>query len=212
MQHLVLLRAGICRLSLVLVFALNVFVSFTVSANEPSPKQSIQTFNATLLEAMKQADQLGYAGRYKLMEPVILDTFAFPFMGAQSIGRYWKSLNDEQQRLFLSVYTDWSIATYAGRFDGYSGERFEIVSESAPVQGTVTVVSKLIQSNEEPIVFFYLMRNIGGQWKVVDIQISGVSQLALTRAQFTEVMKNKGFDGLISMLKAKIAGFAQPKK
>jgi len=65
---------------------------------------------------------------------------------------------------------------------------------------------------EEPIAFSYLMRMVEDRWRVVDIQISGVSQLALTRAQFTEVMKSKGLDGLITMLKNKTAGFAQPKK
>lgn len=182
------------------------------AAEQPGPKEAIQTFNATLLDAMKRADELGYAGRYKLLEPVIKDTFALSFMGAQSTGRFWKTLGEEQKSLFLKTYIDWTIATYAGRFDGFSGERFELTSESAPVQGTITVVSKLIESNGEAIAFSYLMRKVENRWRVVDIQISGVSQLALTRAQFTDIIKNKSFDALISMLKEKTARFAQSKK
>jgi phospholipid transport system substrate-binding protein len=212
MESAIRRKGGIFNLLLILVCACAVSAPRIVAADQPGPKEAIQTLNATLLDAMKRADQLGYAGRYTVMEPIIKDVFAFSFMGAQSVGRYWKTLNDEQRSLFLKTYTDWSIATYAGRFDGYSGERFELVSESAPVQGTVTVISKLIQSNEEPIVFSYLMRNVEDRWRVVDIQISGVSQLAMTRAQFTEVMKSKGLDGLIAMLNSKTAGFAQPKK
>ena len=181
-------------------------------AEQPGPKQTIQIFNVALLDAMKRADELGYAGRYTLLEPIIKDSFALSFMGTQSLGRFWKTLTEEQRTLFLKTYTDWTLATYAGRFDGFSGERFEVVSESAPAQGTVTVISKLIESNNEAIVFHYLMRKVEDRWQVVDIQILGVSQLALTRAQFTDVMKNKSFDGLISMLKEKTAGFAQPKK
>lgn len=181
-------------------------------AEQPSPKKTIEAFNAALLDAMKRADELGYPGRHKLLEPIIKDSFALSFMGIQSIGRYWKTLPKEQQDLFLNTYIDWTIATYAGRFDGFSGERFEVVSESSPAQGTVTVISKLIESNNEAIVFHYLMRKIEDRWQVVDILILGVSQLALTRAQFTDVIKNKSFDGLIAMLKEKTAGFAQPKK
>lgn len=181
-------------------------------AEQPGPKKTIEVFNAALLDAMKRADELGYPGRYKLLEPIIKDSFALSFMGTQSIGRYGKTLSKEQQDLFLKTYIDWTIATYAGRFDGFSGERFEVVSESAPAQGTVTVISKLIESNNEAIVFHYVMRKVEDRWQVVDIQISGVSQLALTRAQFTDVIKNKSFDGLIAMLKEKTAGFAQPKK
>ena len=209
MEHVVRRKTTLFCFVLLLVWALS---APSIGVANPGPKDAIQALNAALLDVMKRADELGYAGRYKLLEPVIKNTFAFSFMGTQSIGRYWKSLNETQRGLFLSTYTDWSIATYAGRFDGYSGERFELVSESAPVQGTVTVISKLIQSNDEPIIFSYLMRNVENRWRIVDIQISGVSQLAMTRAQFTEVMKSKGFEGLISMLKEKIAGFARPKK
>jgi phospholipid transport system substrate-binding protein len=184
----------------------------TGKTEQPGPKQTIQTFNAALLDAMKRADELGYSGRYKLLEPIIKDRFALSFMGTQSIGRYWKTLPKEQQDHFLKTYIDWTIATYAGRFDGYSGERFEVVSESAPSQGTVTVISNLIESNNEVIAFHYLMRKVEDRWQVVDIKISGVSQLALTRAQFTDVIKTKSFDGLIAMLKEKTAGFTQPKK
>lgn len=205
-------KRGIFCLLLLLVCACAISAPRIAAADQPGPKESIQTLNATLLDAMKRADELGYAGRYKLLEPIINDTFDFSFMGTKSIGRFWETLNEEQRALFIKTYTDWSIATYAGRFDGYSGERFELVSESVPVQGTVTVISKLIQSNDEPIVFSYLMRNVKNRWRIVDIQISGVSQLAMTRAQFTEVMKSKGLDGLIAMLKSKTAGFAQPKK
>jgi len=181
-------------------------------ADHPGPKESIQSLNASLLDAMQRADALGYGGRYKLLEPVIRNTFAFSFMGTKSVGRFWEKLSEEQRSIFSKTYEEWSIATYAGRFDGYSGEKFEVISESTPVQGTVTVISKLIQANEEPITFYYLMRMIDGRWRVVDIQISGVSQLALTRAQFSDVLKSKGFTALITMLKEKTAAFAKPKK
>jgi phospholipid transport system substrate-binding protein len=173
------------------------------------PAGVIKKFNATLLEAMKKADELGFTGRYKLLEPAIKNTFALSFMAGQSPGRYWKTLTAGERDTLVRTYTDWTIATYAGRFDGYSGERFDIVSESGPVQGTVTVISRLVKQNGEEVGFHYLLRKVEGTWRVVDIQISGVSQLALTRAQFTAVMKDKGFNGLIAMLGEKIKGFGK---
>ncbi len=183
-----------------------VYSSYAASET-PGPSAVIGNFNDTLLEAMKKADQLGYTGRYKLLEPVIKDTFALPFMAMQTLGRYGKTLKDEDRRLFIKTYTEWTIATYSGRFDGYSGERFEVVSETGPVQGTVTVISKLIKQNGEEVVFHYLLRKTDRMWRVVDIRILGVSELALTRAQFTAVVKLEGFKALISMLEKKIRGF-----
>lgn len=181
-------------------------------AGRDDPSGVIRTFNETLLEAMKKAGELGYSGRYKLLDPVIKESFALSFMGAQSAGRYWKTMGQEERSLLIRTYTDWTVATYAGRFDGYSGESFQLASESLPVKGTVTVVSKFIQSDNEVIDFSYLLRRVEGRWRIVDIRISGVSQLALTRAQFTGILKEKGVEALVAMLREKIRGFSQNKK
>jgi len=207
--------SGVCSKRKMLIFSVVAFLLLTVllpvfssyAASEIlGPAAVIRNFNAALLEAMKKANQLGYAGRYKLLDPVIKNSFALSFMAGQSLGRYGKTLKPEERELLIRGYTDWTVATYAGRFDGYSGEKFEVASESGPLQGTYTVTSKLIKQNGEEVVFRYLLRKIEGMWRVIDIQISGVSQLALTRAQFTGVIKDKGFNGLISMLKEKIKG------
>ncbi len=199
-----------CLISTVLFLCMVLLVP-EARAEKSGAAEVVKKFNATLIDAMKRADELGYPGRYRLLEPVLKDSFAFLFMGSQSLGRYWKDLNSEDQKLFLNTYTDWSIATYAGRFNSYSGERFEMVSESEPDRGTVTVVSRLIDPNNEEVGFHYKLRKTDGKWRVVDIQISGVSQLALTRSQFVNVMRTKGFDGLLSMLKNKIDQFSRGK-
>jgi len=116
--------------------------------------------------------------------------------------------------LFLDTYTEWTIANYAEHFDDYSGQKFEPPSASKTDQDTVTVISKFTESgssgNEERD-FYYRLRKMEGKWRIVDIQISGVSQLALTRSQFVAVINSKGFSGLISMLKEKIKKFSESK-
>lgn len=171
------------------------------------PSDVIKTFNDTLLEAMKKAEEIGYSGRYKLLGPVIKESFALSFMCSQSAGRYWKNLKTNEKEELLGTYADWTVASYAGRFDGYSGEKFEIASEKGPSQGTVTVVSNLVKQDGETVKFHYSLRRIEDRWRIVDIQISGVSQLALTRAQFTGVIRDKGVAGLIANLEDKIRGF-----
>jgi len=204
-MHMVHCVIGLVVLLCVVLFPLR------GKADSKGPAEVIKTFNAALLESMKRADELGYSGRYKLLDPVVRNSFALSYMAGQSLGRYWKTIKETEQSALVKIYSEWSVATYARRFDGYSGEQFEVVSESAPDQGTVTVISKIIRPEKEGAVFHYKLRKIDGSWRVVDIQISGVSQLALTRSQFTSVMKEKGFDGLISLLKTKIGGLAQGK-
>ncbi len=179
------------------------------AADGPTPEHTIGRLNAALLDTMKGADELGYKGRYQLLEPVISDVFALSFMASKAMGSHWKKLTPKQREIYLKTYTDWTVATYAGRFDGYSGESFDI-SRSAPVdQDTVAVKSSILKPGGERIVDFkYLLRRMSGEWRIIDIRIVEVSQLALTRAQFVSVMNKEGFDSLISMLKEKTMAFA----
>jgi phospholipid transport system substrate-binding protein len=180
-------------------------------AEQSGPSGVISKFSSTLIDSMKRARELGYQGRYQLLDPTIKDSFALSYMAGISLGKYWKTLSEKDKHLLLETYTAWTIATYAGRFDDYSGEKFELISESAPDHDTVTVISSLIESDNKKTDFYYKLRKIDGKWRIVDIQISGVSQLALTRSQFTSVMDRKGFSALISMLKEKIKNFSERK-
>lgn len=187
-------------------------ISFPVHSGaeeKEKPSDVIKKLNGTLLECMKKGTELGYQGRYKLLEPVVKDSFALPFLAAQSVGGYWKTMSPAQKELYLKTYVDWTIATYAGRFNSYSGERFNVASEGQPVRSAIGVTSYIVKSNGEKVEFLYLMRQIEDRWRIVDIRMSGVSQLALTRSQFTSVLKSKGFDGLISLLKTRTKEFSE---
>ena len=104
----------------------------------------------------------------------------------------------------MDTYTDWTISSYAGNFDSYSGEKFEIRDGEESRGDNVAVVSNLVRPNEDNIDFYYTLRRFQDKWRIVDIRIEGVSQLALTRAQFVSVMKKTGFGGLIASLQEKI--------
>jgi phospholipid transport system substrate-binding protein len=202
----------IFRWMISIIFCLFTMLSGSYGRAEQSgPSDVISKFSSTLIDSMKRARELGYQGRYQLLDPTIKDFFALSYMAGISLGKYWKTLSEKDKQLLLETYTAWTIATYAGRFDDYSGEKFELISESAPDRDTVTVISSLIESDNKKTDFFYKLRKIDGKWRIVDIQISGVSQLALTRSQFTSVMDRKGFSALISMLKEKIKNFSETK-
>jgi phospholipid transport system substrate-binding protein len=195
-----------------ILFACLLLLPVSGRAEQRDAEASVKRMNSALLENMKRAKEIGFRGRYKLLDPVIRDVFALPFMGEVSMGSYWKSLSLEQKKLYLDIYTDWTITSYAANFDGYSGESFKIREGQKSSGKTVTVLSDLVRPHEDSIDFNYSLRLIQDKWRIVDIRIEGVSQLALTRSQFISIMKNKGFDGLISTLKEKIAVLRNKEK
>ena len=194
---------------LMIVFLVMVFMPFSGEAGQNRPSEVTKKFNSSLLEAMKGGGKLGYEGRYRLLDPVIRNSFALPNMARSAAGSYWDSFSEEERKVYLKTYSEWSVASYAGRFTGYSGEQFRLISESPPEGSTVSVISKLIESNGDDVEFNYQFRLVEGSWRIVDIRILGVSQLWLTKAQFVCVLGIKGFNGLITMLNGKIKELSQ---
>jgi phospholipid transport system substrate-binding protein len=173
------------------------------SAEEPSEAlvARIWAFHEALLDVMKRAGQLGVRGRHEKLAPVIGATFDLPAMSRIAVGPQWNAIPKEQQATLIEAFSRMTIATYASRFDGYSGERFEVDPVVETRKTGKIVRTRLIQSNGEPIALNYLMRDAGAGAKVVDVYLTGtVSELATRRSEFAAILAGGGPQALIESL------------
>lgn len=194
---------GILRL-----FALTmglVFLTAPVWGAE-APRDKITRLSTALLNVMKNADSLGFKGRQAKLRPVMAEIYDFAFMARIAVGAYWKTFERRDRERLIDAFKRMSIATYAARFDGYSGERFEIVSDEKSVRDTILVKTRLIKSDGSPVALNYLMRAKGGDdWRIIDVFLDArFSELARMRADYTAVIKRRGFEQLIEAIEAKI--------
>jgi phospholipid transport system substrate-binding protein len=167
------------------------------------PAARVKTFYAALLETMKDAKRLGVEGRYKKLAPVLHSTFDLPAMTRIAVGPAWTSFTPEQQAATTAAFTRMTVATYASRFDGYDGERFE-VDPKVVERGADRVVNTRLVTGAETVTLNYLMRSSGGDWKIVDVYLSGtISELASRRSEFSAILKSGGPDALASTLRAR---------
>jgi len=165
----------------------------------------IRTFYDALLATMKQAEQLGVRGRYDKLAPVIRATFDLPAMTRIAVGPEWTTIPPEQQAALTDHFSRMTIATYANRFDGWSGQSFEVDPEVTARNTGRVVRTKLIRPKEEPVTLNYLMRASGDTWKIVDIYLSGtISELATQRSEFGAILKTGGPAALIESLRQQI--------
>ncbi len=176
-----------------------------LAAAEPeSPSATVVRLNAVLLEVMQNADDLGYAGRHARLKPVLNEVFDFRRMARSSIGSSWNKLTDGQREDFVEAFAGLSVATYAARFDGYSGERFEVISEEPGRRGRILVRNQLIKSDGEAIRIDYLTHEKDGAWRVVDVLLkSTFSELAAKRSEYVSVIMRDGFETLLAALRDK---------
>lgn len=160
---------------------------------------AVGKFYAALLDSMKNAKALGVKGRYDKLSPVVQSTFDVPAMTKGAVGVSWDKIPADQQAQMTDAMARMMTATYASRFDDFTGEKLEVIGVAA--QGADTLVkTQIVQSNGKVVPINYLMR--GG--KVVDIHLDGtISELAGRRAEFGAILKSGGANALIASLNAK---------
>ena len=168
--------------------------------------------NASLLEVMKNAKTLGYAGRVEKIGPIIDRAFDVPFMAEKVIGRHWDTLNEADRTRWVGLFREFLTANYAGRFNDYSGQSFQDVGEEPSAFDTVLVRTRLLNAPEENVDLNYRMHKTDAGWRVIDVILKGtVSELALRRSDYTAVIDRDGFAALETYLREKIAALQAGK-
>ena len=177
----------------------------TATAASTEAKATINSFHETLLKVMQAGDGMGYQERYETLQPVIANNFDTPLIAKVVLGRYWNELNNEQRQQFINIFEKLSVSTYASRFNDYAGESFEYLDTKSLNKERVLIQTQLTKSDKETVSFDYLMHQRDGKWYIMSVVAQGVNDLSLKRAEYTSIMEDKGYDGLMTELRNKIA-------
>ena len=159
-------------------------------------RQRIEEFHAALLQAMRTPD---YAARATALQPVIDASFDITRIAAVSLGRTWRDLTDTQQTEFVSLLSELVVATYADRFDEYSGQQF-VTDEVRAVRTGDVVRTRLLREAEADVTLDYFLR----AGRVFNVVADGVSDLSLRRADYSSIIKTEGFAALLTHIQRKI--------
>ncbi len=182
-----------------LVFALAVGLSGPARAG--AAEAAIQTFNDILLDVMKNGPKLGFKGRVDKLRPAVAEMYDMPSMTKSTLGASAAKLTAEETVKLVETYLTFSVATYASQFDEWEGERFEVGEAHPSTGGAVVVPSWIVPKTGDPTQLDYVMREINGRWKVVDVLYDGsVSQVAVRRSEFVSIFRGKGLAGLIETI------------
>lgn len=169
----------------------------------------VKQLQLTLIDIMKRGDMLGYDGRSKVLDKAVRESHAVATISKIVLGKRWKTLSEDQKKEFKEIFTRLSIATYAHNFDSYSGESFKFISETDTARGGKIIKTVFIESTGKQIQFDYLMRKQSNRWWIVNIIADGVSDLALKRSDYTNLLEKEGFQSLLEKLQEKTERYAK---
>lgn len=173
----------------------------------------VEQLQQALIEAMQAGDSLGFEERYAALAPVVDQTHDMPYIARLVLGRQWRQLDPSQQERFVTAFRNLSVATYASRFVAYADEQFVVGEQIPQPRGGILVLGEMHRPGGQPLPFeYHLRQNAEGGWRIVNIIVDGVSDLALKRAEYSGILADAGFSGLLQSLEQQAEAAAQRSK
>lgn len=148
-----------------------------------------------------QNKSLSLESKKEQIAPTVDTIFDYKTMAKISLGRVWKNLSSTQQEQFTQKFEQKLKNSYFEKLELYTDQKVIVKALEKPKATRIYLHSEIIgtEENYEIIYKFYKSKQ-GNDWKIYDVDITGVSIIQTYRKQFAEFLKTKSFDELLSSL------------
>lgn len=168
----------------------------------------VTRLQAGLLRIDRELAGRPLAARVAALSPLLQDTHDFNYMGRLALGPQWQRLSAADQERYLSLFRQVAEHDYANRFRNSAGARFTVTQVAAVGANRVQVDTHLEAPAEAPVALRYLLHETPAGWRIVNILAEGVSDLALRRSQYQQILRSSGFDALVAHLQSRLSAIA----
>lgn len=141
---------------------------------------------------------------YRIINGILLPHIALDDMARVALGRTaWTNATPAQRSEFTKEFTTLMVRTYSSALAAYTDEtvRFYPLREDYQNKNHVQVDSTIIRETGPSVSVKYRVVLRGGQWKVYDITVEGISILESFRSQFADELSQGNLNDLLNRLK-----------
>jgi phospholipid transport system substrate-binding protein len=163
--------------------------SYAESADDPS------AVVASLVNAMAQAVgdvELSAQDREQRFGRLLRDRFDLPAIAHYVLGRFAAGASLQDQTIFASLFQRWMVEKYAGSVKGFDGASVKVIGTRPDGADGVVVSSEIPRSGDESIKIEWRLRRSDGQYRVVDLDLGGISLMLVEREQIAAVIQQNG--------------------
>ncbi len=182
-------------------------LGFAAVADDAEPSAARAVIDRTVeqvLAVLRDTDRTVEERRAGI-EEIAYARFDLRTMSRLVLSRNWKKFSPAQQDEYVSQFRQYLATNYGSRIDRYNREEIDIVGERTEPRGDVTIKTKIVGGEFANATVDYRLRESGGEWRVIDVIVEGISLVSNYRDQFKEVLSREGPEGLLKRLRDKNA-------
>jgi phospholipid transport system substrate-binding protein len=139
--------------------------------------------------------------RRQRIEQVVRGRVSYEEMAKRALGVPWGELTESERQEFVGLFVQLLRDTFAGRIDDYTGEQVFYLSEQ--LEGRFAEVKTKLAGEKTDTLLDFRLANRLGNWLVYDVVIDGASIIGNYHAQFTSIIRDFSYAGLVNRMKEK---------
>lgn len=211
-QFLVQRGFGVINRCFLLLLAMLAGAGAGMAHAEPLPDKVIAQTSEQMIAALKENREALATDPnriYELIDHIALPHFDIETIVRQILGKAWRKASADQRKRFSREFQTFIMNIYAKQLVKYSDEELQIdpLKPEALDSRYVTVHSQIMSRATDPISIDYRMHLSGGDWKICDFTVEGVSLVINYRNSFAAEIRKSGLDALIRKLAGHNARF-----
>jgi phospholipid transport system substrate-binding protein len=126
------------------------------------------------------------------------DSFDMPRISKFVLGPRWNQATEQERQDFVHVFNQYIVHSYSKDFGDFSGEEIKVTRVRLESETVATVISQFQPSTGGPVVIAWRVSNKDNTYKIIDVDVEGVSLLVTHREELGTVLSQHG--GSISEL------------
>jgi phospholipid transport system substrate-binding protein len=180
-------------------------LSAAVARAAEGPRDVVQRLGDEVLAVLRDASISNDQKRTRI-EQISTRGVDFETLSRLVLARHWARFSPDEQARFQAEFRRHLSVTYGKSVDSYKNETFTITGERDEARGDKTVKTKIVRSGgAEDILVDYRVRQVDGEWKIIDFIVEGVSLVSNFRSQFQDLLASREPGELITLLHDKNA-------
>ena len=177
-------------------------VNGAVLATADGAARFIHQFGNRAIETLRMSG-LTLDQREARFRGLLSEGFDLAFIGRFVLGKYWRAATPDQQADYLELFGEYVLQTYSARLGGYSGETISVVGARQANDKDAVIRTQIDRPSGPPIVADWRVRMTGGQYRIIDVIVEGISLAVTQRSEFASVVRRDGIEGLLAILRAR---------
>ncbi len=162
---------------------------------------------AAFIEALGvevQAIQAAAPPRRAALRDLIRGGFDLDLTSQLVLGKFWGRATLKQRTAFKDLFTQYLLNVYARQFDAYRIETLAVVASNRVGENDFLVQTSIARDGDTANAV-WRVRAQGGEYRIIDVLIDGISLTLTQRSEFASVIGREGLDGMLAVLRARVS-------